>query len=220
MALLSLATVFVGFSRTYYLAGLFHAPLDAPLVHVHGAAFSCWILLLVVQTSIVAAGRVDIHRRLGIAGFTLACFLVILGVLVNNHALVIQPGPPGPDMAFIYFLGLALMVIFAVLVSFAFRSRSNPAAHKRLILVATMALLVAAIVRLPLAIIHSPERATWFSYSFLLALLLYDLWSTHKLHRATLAAGIFLIATEQLVCAVGHGAKSQAFARWIYSLLM
>src|SRR5262249_4605316 len=50
MALLSLITVFVGFSRTYYLAGLFRAPLPSPIIHVHGAAFSCWIVLLVVQT--------------------------------------------------------------------------------------------------------------------------------------------------------------------------
>ena len=65
MALLILATVFVGFARTYYLAGVFHAPLPSLIIHLHGAAFSCWILLLVTQTSLVSAGRVDIHRRLG-----------------------------------------------------------------------------------------------------------------------------------------------------------
>jgi hypothetical protein len=220
LALLSLVTVFFGFARTYYLAGLFRAPLDGLIVHVHGAAFSCWILLLVIQTSLVASGRVDVHRRLGVAGFFLACLLVVLGVLVNNHALVIQPGPPGADMAFIYLLGLALILIFAVLTYFAFRFRSNPPVHKRLIIMATTALLVAAIVRLPLAIIHSAERATWLSYSFLLMLLFYDLWSTRKLHRATLAAGSFLVLIEQLVCAVGHGTQSQAFARWMYSVLL
>jgi hypothetical protein len=129
LALLGLATVFFGFARTYYLAGLFHAPLDALIVHVHGAVFSCWILLLVVQTSLVASGRVDVHRRIGKAGFLLACLLVVLGVLVNNHALVIQPGPPGADMAFIYLLGLSLILIFAVLTYFAFRFRSNAPAH-------------------------------------------------------------------------------------------
>jgi hypothetical protein len=219
MALVSLATVFVGFARTYYLAGLFHAPLDAPLVHVHGAVFSCWILLLVVQTSLVAAGRVDVHRRIGIAGFILACMLVVLGVLVNNHALAIGGGPPDGDGAYIYFLGLALMVIFAVLICFAFRYRSNPAAHKRLILVATMALLVAAIVRLPLAFVQRLGRPDWLSYTFLLMLVGYDLWSTRKIHRATFGAGAFLIVTEQMVHLVGHTAESQAFAGWIQSIV-
>jgi hypothetical protein len=77
MSLLILATVFVGFARTYYLAGVFHAPLPSLTIHLHGAAFTCWILLLVTQTSLVAAGRVDIHRKLGIAGFLLACVMVI-----------------------------------------------------------------------------------------------------------------------------------------------
>ncbi|HET9307437.1 MAG TPA: hypothetical protein VFO46_15545, partial [Candidatus Sulfotelmatobacter sp.] len=51
MSLLMLATVFLGFARTYYLAGIFQAPLPSLIVHLHGAAFSCWILLLVTQTS-------------------------------------------------------------------------------------------------------------------------------------------------------------------------
>ena len=80
-ALLMLMTVFVGFAPTYYLAGVFRAPLPSPIIHVHGAVFSLWILLLVTQTSMVAAGRVDIHRRLGIAAFLLACLMVVLGVM-------------------------------------------------------------------------------------------------------------------------------------------
>src|SRR5258708_32179611 len=71
MALLMLVTVFVGFARTYYLAGVFHAPLPSLIIHLHGAVFSCWILLLVTQASLVAAGRVAVHRRLGILGFLL-----------------------------------------------------------------------------------------------------------------------------------------------------
>src|SRR5260370_25475460 len=72
MALLMLATVFVGFARTYYLAGVFHAPLPSRIIHVHGAVFSCWILLLVTQASLASAGRVDIHCRLGTAVVLLA----------------------------------------------------------------------------------------------------------------------------------------------------
>jgi len=57
MAVVVLASVFVGFARSYYLAGVFKAPLPNLLVHVHGAVFSCWILVLIVQTYLVAAGR-------------------------------------------------------------------------------------------------------------------------------------------------------------------
>jgi hypothetical protein len=46
---------------------VFKAPLPNLLVHIHGAVFSSWILLLIVQTPLVAGGRVDVHRRLSVA---------------------------------------------------------------------------------------------------------------------------------------------------------
>ncbi|HLV93989.1 MAG TPA: hypothetical protein VKS44_02260 [Candidatus Acidoferrales bacterium] len=95
MALLLLATVFVGFARTYSLAGVFRAPLPAAIIHVHGAAFSCWILLLIAQTSLVVAGRVDIHRKLGLAGFGLACLMLVLGLLAATNSLSRGFSPPG-----------------------------------------------------------------------------------------------------------------------------
>jgi len=194
MALLMLATVFEGFARTYYLAGVFHAPLPSLIIHVHGAAFSCWIFLLVAQTSLVSLGRVDIHRRLGIAGFVLAILMVILGVMAATDLLVREGGPPGTDAKFFYIVSLSGMMIFAPLILFAFRVRTNPPAHKRLILVATMALVVAAIARF--RIVQSLGAAYRFSYIFLILLVAYDLWSTRKIHPATLWAGAFLIFVE------------------------
>ena len=134
MALLLLATVFAGFARTYYLAGVFRPPLPSLIIHLHGAAFTCWILLLVTQTSLVSAGRVGVHRRLGIAGFLLACVMVILGVLAATNSLNRNAAPPPADAKFFYIIPLTDMLVFATLIFFAFRSRSNSSTHKRLIL--------------------------------------------------------------------------------------
>jgi hypothetical protein len=87
MAVVILASVFVGFAHSYYLAGVFKAPLPNLLIHIHGVVFSCWILLLIVQTSLVAADRVDLHRRMGLVGFALACLVVILGLLAATDSL-------------------------------------------------------------------------------------------------------------------------------------
>src|SRR3979411_1735862 len=84
MALLILATVLVGFARTYFLAGVFRAPLPSLIIHIHGAVFSSWILLLIAQTALVTAGRVDIHRRLGLLGFGLACLMVTPGSFAHD----------------------------------------------------------------------------------------------------------------------------------------
>jgi FtsH-binding integral membrane protein len=218
MAVLMLATVLMGFARTYYLAGVFRAPLPSLIIHLHGAAFSCWILLLVTQTSLVSAGRVDIHRRLGIAGFLLACLMVVLGVLAATDSLVREAGPTGRDAKSFYIIPLTDMLIFATLVFLAFRARSDPSAHKRLILVATISLLIAAIARWPLAMVNrNPPRAALLSYVFLLLLVAYDLWSTRRVHRATLWAGAFLIVVQTARLPIGETAAWRAFATWAQS---
>jgi len=218
MALLMLATVFLGFARTYYLAGIFRAPLPSLIIHLHGAAFTGWILLLVTQTSLVAAGRVDIHRRLGIAGFLWACLMVILGVLAATDSLARNSGPPGSDPRFFYIIPLTDMLIFATLILFAFRFRSSPATHKRLILVGTVALMIAPIARWPIWNHRDPIKATLCSYAFLLLLVAYDLWSTRKVHRATIWAGAFLILVQQMRIPIGKTAAWHSFATWVQSL--
>src|SRR5436189_1998421 len=77
MAILILLTTVVGFARTYFLAGMVRAHLPSPVIHIHGAIFSLWVFLLIAQTSLVAAHRTDIHRKLGLAGFGSACLMPI-----------------------------------------------------------------------------------------------------------------------------------------------
>jgi hypothetical protein len=221
MALLILATVFVGFARTYFLAGVLRAPLPSLIIHIHGAVFSSWILLLIAQISLVSAGRVDIHRRLGLAGFGLACLMVTLGVLAASNSLARNFAPPGSgfDPRTFYAIPLADMVIFATLVFFAFRARFNPSAHKRLILIATVALLDAPTGRPPFTVITArPFFDSVFVWAFLLLLVAYDLWSLRKVHRATIWAGAFVVVMEQLRVPIGNTAVFHAFATWAQTL--
>lgn len=88
---------------------------------VIGLAASCRILLLIAQISLVSAGRVDIHRRLGIAGFLLACLMVVLGVWTATAQLARHAGGPvGPiDAKFFYIIplrgGVSWLIQFAFL---------------------------------------------------------------------------------------------------------
>src|SRR6266436_4934725 len=116
MSIAMLITVFFGFARTYYLAGVFRAPLPALIIHIHGAAFTCWILLLVTQTSLVASDHTNIHRKLGIAGFLLACLMVVLGVMAATNALVRANDPVGRDPRMFYIVPLTDMLLFATFV--------------------------------------------------------------------------------------------------------
>jgi hypothetical protein len=218
MAVLILASVIVGFGPSYYWAGVFKAPLPNLLIHIHGAVFSCWILLLIAQTSLVAAGRVDVHRRLGLLGFGLACLMVMLGLLAATDFQLrhFATGDLGLRVRAFYAVPLTSMLAFSTLIYFAFRNRFNPAAHKRLILIATIAILDAAFDRWPVPVAWWGHRATSFICVIPLLLLMmgYDYWSTGKVHRATIWASIFLVVLQQLRDPIGRSVPFQAFAAW------
>src|SRR6185295_1851119 len=80
MAVAVVLTVFAGFAPTYFLRPLFTTAPLMPLLHLHGLIFTSWIVLFLIQTTLVAAHRTDIHRRLGIVGGVIATLMVLLGV--------------------------------------------------------------------------------------------------------------------------------------------
>jgi hypothetical protein len=208
---------FIGFAKTYFLAGYFHAkPLAAPIVHVHAAAFTSWIVLLVAQTSLAASGNVRFHRRLGLIGLGLAPLMVILGVLVAREML----GRMTPVLGFeraslIYAVALSEITGFALPVFSAFGLRRWPAYHKRLILVGTIAMTTAGFGRWPVQfLLHQPLPAMCCMIGLLAVLVTYDLLSLRKIHPATALGSAWVIAVELLSVLLSSSAAWHAFAAW------
>ncbi len=209
------AATFIGFAPSYYLAPMFGARPLSVLLHVHGIAFTAWILLYVAQTGLVTAGRTDIHRLVGPAAAALAIVMVPLGVataIVTKHVAAVHHLPtPGPPLIF----PLGAITTFAVLVAAGVAMRKRAAWHKRLILLGT-----AAILTTPLA------RITRFSHLgltpaiggivltdlLLLALITYDVRTRGKLHPATAWGGGFFVATQLLRILLNATPAWQAFA--------
>jgi hypothetical protein len=75
MTFLLWASVLFGFAKTYFLAGMVTAPLPNKLVHVHGAVFTLWMVLLAVQVGLISAKKLKWHKQLGLAGFGLAVLI-------------------------------------------------------------------------------------------------------------------------------------------------
>jgi len=206
MSALILAAVFIGFARTYYLAGLVHAPLPSWIIHVHGAIFSTWIILLCMQTGLVSARRVDIHKKLGLFAFGLSCVMVVFGLMAARNSLLRGFVPPGFPMAAptFFIIPVTDIFMFATLIYFGWALRTNGSVHKRLMIVATVSILDAAIARWPFAYIHNGHvGADLTCFSFLFLLMFYDLWSTHKIQRVTLWASIFVIVVQEIRVPIG-----------------
>ena len=148
MSIALVITVFAGFAPTYYLRPYFNTAPLMPLLHLHGFVFTSWLVLFVTQTTLVAAHRTDIHRRLGVVGGVIAVLMVLLGV---TTALVRakQGATPLPGISPLSFLVVPLgdMFVFPILVGAGFYFRRRPDVHKRLMLLATISILAAAIAR-------------------------------------------------------------------------
>lgn len=81
-----LALVVWVFARTYFFKLWFGTPVLPVLLHVHGAAMSGWVVLLAIQSGLVAARRVQWHRRLGVLAACWAVLVVVTGSVTTVHA--------------------------------------------------------------------------------------------------------------------------------------
>jgi hypothetical protein len=220
MAIVSLIVVFVGFARTYFLAGMFRAPLPNLLVHIHGAVFTTWLILLICQISLVAARRVDLHRRIGLLGFGLAALMLVLGVLAASDRLARHSRDPGKealeDVRAFYAVPMGDMVLFAAFVSLGYRYRSNPAVHKRLMLFATFALLDAGFDRWAVFDPYPLSLVNLMCFGpLVLATMAYDWRSSGRVQRVTIWSTVFLLTLQQARHLVGYTAGWQRLAAWV-----
>lgn len=217
MAVLILVTVFAGFSRSYFLKAYFSSPQLSLLLHVHGLVFTSWILLFLAQTTLIATRRTDIHRRLGVLGGVLAALVIIVG---SATAIVrVQQGATVPGVPPLSFLAVPLfdMVVFALLVAAAFYYRHRADVHKRLMTLATIALLPAPIARLPIAMIQEGGLPAIFGVAdlFIVLCLVYDLLTRRRIHPATAWGGLVIVVSQPLRLVLSGTAGWLAIAAWL-----
>lgn len=162
------------------------------VVHFHAVAFTAWLCLLTSQILLIRIRRVDLHRRLGVAGICLYPAIVVLGFAVAVIIDRSQFGTPDFNPAFIS-SQIGAIISFAIVAGAGIGLRKSPPAHKRLMLLATIFIAPAGFARW-----WGAGLATIFGHGFLgaflalhlsdllLVLLMgcYDLITRHRLHPA------------------------------------
>jgi hypothetical protein len=206
--------VFVGFAPTYYLKTAYGTPALTPLYHFHGLLFSLWMVLLVTQPALVAARRVNLHRRLGIVGGVLATGMTATALAVAVDLGRRGAAPPGvPPLSFLA-VPLATVIVFPALIGAALAWRRQPEVHKRLMLIGTLELVPAGIARWP-GLAGGPLAYFGLTDLFLVAMLLFDLATRGRPHPATVWGGLFLIASQVLRLVISGTGPWLAFAGWL-----
>lgn len=143
------AIVVFGFSRTIDRALLHPASPRPPILFIHVALSIAWVLLLIVQTCFIRAKKVRWHRRLGIAGALVGIALPCAGIATAIVMTRFHAAEGGADGAAFLVVPFFDMLAFAVTFGWALRLRHWPQYHRRLMLLASCGLTVAAFARFP-----------------------------------------------------------------------
>ncbi len=212
MSLVVLAVVVYGFAQSYFLAGMLRAKLPNVLVHIHGALFVSWILLLLVQTALVTLRRVRWHIVIGVLGLVLPPLMIAFGTLTVFDSMRRAGSPVPPE---ILLPGdLEPLLLFALFITWGWLDRRKPASHKRLMLLSTLAIIAPAIDRWP--ILHHQIAGTFGVYLALpLLLVTYDLWTLRRVHRSTWVPYALMVVMVLTLLPISQTALVHRSARWV-----
>jgi uncharacterized membrane protein YozB (DUF420 family) len=208
---------FTGFSRSFYLSRWFEqSPNTAhvgPLLAVHGIVFSLWMVLMALQPALIASRRRELHRKLGWAGAVLAVLMVVLGNLAAIAAMHDGFKGLGDPFAF-YAIAFFAIWTFAIMVALAVLWRDRAETHKRLMVLASVALVEAATARLPLGPLMAGAPFVFFLAGDLVifAGIGYDIATRRRIHPVWLWGGGAVIASQILKLFVSQTAPWLAFA--------
>lgn len=179
-------------------------------------AFTGWILLFVIQTTLIASRHVEWHRRLGWAGAALAAAMVAMGLTAGIVSLR-RDYPAHGDAALTFFATpVSAMAVFLLLVALAVGYRRRTEAHKRLMLVATVSLLDAAVARWPLEVVATSAVAVYaLTDVFIVLGIGYDLATRRRVHRAYIWGGLLVVSMQSLRGVIGQSQAWRALARML-----
>ena len=213
-ALLAIAVMVAGFAPSFYLKHWFHKPPALTLLLVvHGVVMTAWLVLFLVQAQLGSMRNLRMHRRLGVAGIVLAAAVFVAGttVAITGARLGHSPGPPP-----LQFLAIPLMdmVVFAILAGSALHFRRRTDIHKRLMLLAAVGILTAAVARTPL-VGNNILLAFGTTLTIALGCVGWDTWTHRRLHPAFGWGFALLALSWPLRLWLSGTAGWLAVARWL-----
>lgn len=231
MALACAAVAFLGFAPTYFVPlARGSLPVTPSMIHIHGLVFFAWSLFFVFQAWLGASGQIGRHRSVGIVGVSLATAMTIFGFLVGvvsmQRAAAIGQEDAGIAFAIVPWGGILFFaVVFAIGIAMARRGE----VHKRLMLLAGISILDAAVARWfltflappgppgppPVAVTVAPALV---AYLLLVAAIVHDWRTRGKPHSVYVIGGIVLVTIKLLSVPISATDTWHAFAGSILAL--
>ncbi len=200
MALVLVVLVAAGFAPTFFARDVSAAGPLPPLVLVHGIAGTIWVLLFATQAALIAANRVSLHRRIGLAAAAVTVAFVASGAVVIANLERSHGMEPFSWRAPHVFTNSAPLAMFALLVVAGVWQRGRAVRHKRLMLLAAVVLSPPAIGRL-LGRLGLAELGLAAYAALAFANAAYDWLSYGRPHAISLLGAAALVAVDAITTA-------------------
>lgn len=134
-----------GFWKSYF------SVLDSnisPAQHFHGISMLLWVLLLILQSGLVRVRNMKLHRTTGKISYLLAPLIICSGSLVVLDNLAKRDDPFTQGALNIFWFGIFLVLLFALLYGLAIYYRKNMQLHARFMISTALVFLVPGLGRL------------------------------------------------------------------------
>ena len=234
MAVACIVASIGGFAPTYWLPLATGAFMDrGPLVNLHGALFAAWPFFFLWQTWLAAQGRFERHRASGMAGVSLTTAMVVIGVATGIGNMLHRLAEGDGDMARAFsVVPLTSIALFGVLVAVAVANVKRPDVHKRVMLVASISILQAAVDRIyyllvvggkpgvPLGFTPTPPvvasvPGALITDLLVVAAMVYDWRTRGRPHPAYLIAGAVLLFVQLIRVPLGPSPQWLEFTHFL-----
>jgi hypothetical protein len=216
LALLAILMAAIGFWPGYFGPVLAGTKAKTLLVHAHALVFVGWLAMFATQAALAATGRIALHMKLGPWLFLFGGVLIVTGILTTLGRFEADVASGNSALAARrLFAPLRDMAVFTPLLVAGWIYRRRPEAHKRIMLVATNVLLVAAVSRMQF--LGTPP-APW------IMLLLWPLptyiamvhdFVTKRLVHSAYVIGVFAMVAMQLVSPFRRTDTWIEFSTWL-----
>jgi hypothetical protein len=214
MALALVVVVLIGFGPSFYLRGIVPPyprpnPTLPPSVLLHGGLLTLWILAFVAQTQLVAARKTHLHMKLGAATLVLALLIIPMMYLIAVWQVGRANQPPFTTPLEWTIVPLAVIPVYTILLWNGWRRRREAQWHKRLMLCATIVVVLGpSFGRMPIA----PPTLIGFTIQHAVGLILFVplmLWDRrtvghiHPATRLGFSLAVLMIAVPTAFLATG-----------------
>jgi hypothetical protein len=224
MALVMLAISTAGFMPSLMHTAGRRAPIS-PLAAAHGIIFFAWLLIFLIQSSLIASRHVAVHRTLGLASVLVLLLMVPLAYK-TTVAMVRRAFDLSGDLKIDHdplyesIFPFSNLFIFSMLVLAALAYRHRPQIHKRLMLFANIELMPAPLAHL---IGHIPRLASlppgiiMIPISmFVIAAAARDALLAKRIHPLTSGLALLRLLSGPLEAGpIGSSAVWHSFANWL-----